>query len=105
LDEVTGLKLNADLVVLSACQSGLGKLQSGEGVRGLARAFLYAGSRGVVCSLWPVDDARTAQLMTGMYRHLRSGNPAVEALARARRELANEGLPPLYWASFILIGE
>ena len=60
LDEVTRLRLNADLVVLSACRTGQGRLYSGEGVTGLARAFLYAGSRGVVSSLWSVDDRETA---------------------------------------------
>src|SRR5262249_11105170 len=80
LTEVTFLKLNADLVVLSACQTGGGTLSRGEGVGGLARAFLYAGSKGVVCSLWSVDDASTADLMEALYGHLRDGKPAAEAL-------------------------
>jgi CHAT domain-containing protein/Tfp pilus assembly protein PilF len=104
-DEVTNLRLNADLVVLSACQTGRGKLHAGEGVTGLARAFLYAGSRGIVCSLWPVDDRRTALLMKSMYTRLNKGEPAADALRAAQRELLDRGLPPLYWAPFILIGE
>ncbi len=105
LDEVTGLKLNADLVVLSACRSGQGQLRNGEGVSGLARAFLYAGSRGVVCSLWSVADAETADLMTDMYRRLQAGKPAADALREARLEMLRAGKPPIYWAPFILIGE
>jgi CHAT domain-containing protein len=105
LNEVTGLRLNADLVVLSACRSGQGRLRRGEGVTGLARAFLYAGSKGVVCSLWPVDDRATAQLMTAMYGHLGKGLAAPEALRAAQRELIRAGRPPLYWAPFVCIGQ
>jgi CHAT domain-containing protein len=105
LDEVTHLKLNADLVILSACRTGQGKLHSGEGVHGLARAFLYAGSKGVVCSLWAVDDAQTARLMTALYRGLKDGRPAADALRDAQLALLREGQAPLYWAPFILIGE
>ncbi len=105
LDEVTGLKLNADLVVLSACRSGQGQLRNGEGVSGLARAFLYAGSRGVVCSLWSVADAETADLMTDMYTRLQAGKLAADALREARLEMLKAGKPPIYWAPFILIGE
>ena len=128
LEEVTHLKLNADLVVLSACETGRGDLRPAEGVIGLSRAFLYAGSRGVVCSLWKVDDERTAALMEAMYKHLKEGKPSAEALTLARRELMAgrdprdgepRGLEPLvparrqliadkqapyYWAPFILIG-
>jgi CHAT domain-containing protein len=105
LDEVTHLKLNADLVVLSACRTRQGRLHNGEGVRGLARAFLYAGCRGVVCSLWAVADQETAQLMTTMYGHLQKGQPAADALRAAKLALIKEGKPPVYWAPFILIGE
>jgi CHAT domain-containing protein len=105
LDEVTHLKLNADLVVLSACQTGRGHLHRGEGVTGLARAFLYSGSRGVVCSLWSVDDRQTAELMVSMYRHLEAGQPAADALRLARLEKIRQGAAPVYWAPFILIGQ
>src|SRR5262249_42064465 len=63
LDEIMRLKLNADLVVLSACETGRGKLYQGEGVRGLARGFIYAGAKGVVCSLWPVLDQDASEFM------------------------------------------
>jgi CHAT domain-containing protein/lipopolysaccharide biosynthesis regulator YciM len=105
LGEVTNLKLNADLVVLSACRTGQGKLLRGEGVSGLARAFLYAGSRGVVCSLWSVDDQQTANLMTDMYRRLKEGSTAAHALHEAKLELIRADRAPIYWAPFILIGE
>ncbi len=104
--EVTHLKLNADLVVLSACETGKGDLRPGEGVVGLSRSFLYAGSRGVVCSLWQVDDARTAVLMESLYNELRKGKvSSAEALALARRKLIAEEQAPFYWAPFILIGK
>jgi CHAT domain-containing protein/Tfp pilus assembly protein PilF len=105
LDEVTRLQLNADLVVLSACETGRGRLYAGEGVTGLARAFLYAGSRGVVCSLWAVDDRETATFMAHLYGGLKDGRAAADALRAAKLEMIRAGNPPVYWAPFILIGE
>jgi CHAT domain-containing protein len=105
LDEVTRVKLNADLVVLSACETGRGQLYAGEGVTGLARAFLYAGSRGVVCSLWSVDDRETATFMAQLYGGLKDGQTAAEALRAAKLAMLRAGKPPLYWAPFILLGE
>ena len=91
--------------LLSACRSGQGRLRQGEGVTGLARAFLYAGCRGIVCSLWPVHDEQTAVFMTDMYRHLQAGRAAEDALREARLAMLRAGKPPLYWAPFVLIGE
>jgi CHAT domain-containing protein/Tfp pilus assembly protein PilF len=105
LDEVTRLKLNADLVVLSACRTGQGRLSAAEGVEGLARAFLFAGSKGVACSLWSVDDRETADLMVKMYGRLRQGQPAADALRAAKLEMIRARKAPFYWAPFILIGE
>ena len=105
LNEIANLKLNADLVVLSACRTGQGRLQRGEGVSGLARMFIYAGTKGVVCSLWSVDDRETANLMVSMYRHLQKEQPAADALRAAQLEMIQAGKGPLYWAPFILIGE
>jgi CHAT domain-containing protein len=105
LDEVSELRLNADLVVLSACESGLGRLHEGEGIRGLAQAFLRAGSRGIVCSVWRVADAPTAPLMVEFYAGLKAGKSAADALRSAQKRSIEAGEPPLYWAPFILIGE
>ena len=102
---MTRLKLNADLVVLSACETGKGRLYAGEGVTGLARAFLYAGSRGVVCSLWSVDDRETAELMTALYKQLRQGRASADALRQAKLAMIHADKPPVYWAPFILLGE
>jgi len=105
LDEAMQLRLNADLVVLSACQTGRGQLYRGEGVRGLAQAFLYAGSRGVLCSLWNVSDGATAELMSRIYSELSNGKPADAALQAAQLEMIRGGHRPAVWAPFVLIGE
>jgi CHAT domain-containing protein len=106
MDEVMQLKMNADLVVLSACDTGRGRLYAGEGVRGLARAFQYAGCRDVVCSLWRVSDRETARLMASLYDEMAGkGRPAGEALRAAKLGLIKAGKPPLYWAPFVLFGE
>ena len=104
LDEVTRLRLNADLVVLSACRTGQGRLNAGEGVTGLARAFLYAGSRGVLSSLWSVDDAETSRFMVDVYQGLQDGKSTAEAVRAAKLKMIREGKPPVFWAPFIHIG-
>ena len=103
LDEVTGLKLNADMVVLSACRTG-GPLYKAEGVMGLARAFLFAGSRCVVCSLWRVPDQATPRLMTDFYSGLRTNETGADSLRTAQLRMIAADEPPLLWAPFILIG-
>jgi CHAT domain-containing protein len=105
VDEVTELRLNADLAVLSACRTGQGEVFRSEGVSGLARAFLFAGCRGVVCSLWRVDDEATSELMAGFYGGLKAGLPAADALRRVQREMIRAGRPPSQWAPFVLIGK
>lgn len=109
MTEIMRLKLNADLVTLSACRTGLGKLVNGEGVLGLTRAFLYAGTRSVIASLWNVNVTATAELMTAFYRNLKRGLPKDEALRQAKLELLNGKQPawrhPYFWASFVLMGE
>jgi CHAT domain-containing protein len=81
-------------------------MHNGEGVSGLARVFLYAGSRGVVCSLWSVDDDATSALMQDLYRRLQRDNhqDAAGALRRAKLALIADEQPPLLWAPFIHIG-
>ena len=105
LPEVAFLKLNADVVVLSACATARGRRSGGEGISGVARTFLYAGSKGVVCSLWSVDDARTADLMADFYKNLKAGKDTPDALRQAQRAMLHKGLPPFFWASFVLMGQ
>lgn len=103
------LRLSADLVTLSACDTALGKEMGGEGLVGLTRAFQFAGARSVLASLWQVSDASTGELMRRFYGHLRQGLPKDEALAAAQRELAQSADPllahPHHWAAFQLYGD
>ncbi|MCP3962362.1 MAG: CHAT domain-containing protein [bacterium] len=108
------VRIDADLVVLSACQSGLGKELRGEGLYGLTRAFQYAGARTVAATLWSVADETTAELMIRFYRHLRDGKPKDVALQQAQIELIRGQVEnargevasaPYYWAAFQLIGD
>lgn len=108
LSDVYNLRLTADLVVLSACHTALGKEIRGEGLIGLTRGFMYAGARRVVASLWAVDDSATAELMTRFYRRLlRDRLPAAAALRAAQRELAShpQWAAPYFWAGFVLQGD
>jgi CHAT domain-containing protein len=84
--EIFGMNLKANLVVLSGCDTALGKLSTGDELVGLTRAFIYAGTPSVVASLWSVDDSSTAQLMASFYRNLKTMNK-VEALRQAQLEL------------------
>jgi CHAT domain-containing protein len=102
-EDVSHLDLNADLVVLSACESGRGRIFNGEGVKGLSSAFLIAGARGVVCSLWKVDDEETARFMEAFYRRLRAGDSPAVALKQIRRAAAKRQASP-EWSAFILVG-
>jgi CHAT domain-containing protein len=106
-DETYGLELNADLVVLSACETGIGKLDDGRGIMGLSRGFLFAGARNLVVSLWPSDDFGTKYLMVAFYRHLLSGASIRDAMRAAKLELVAMGdviAKPYYWSPFIQIG-
>ena len=128
MSEILKLKLNADSVVLSACKTALGKEIAGEGIVGLSRAFMLAGSKTVIVSLWSVESNSTAVLMKSFYSHLKPGRSKEEALRLAKLELKNQSLAstdlsrgvtiagrdkkiqtgashPFFWAPFILIGE
>ena len=107
LSEVQGLSLDADLVVLSACDTGSGEYYSGEGVMGLSRGFLLAGGDSVVVSLWPVASRPTVELMTAFYQGLRSARRNPPVCARAQLSLMGkpETAAPLFWAPFVLIGQ
>jgi CHAT domain-containing protein len=109
--EVFGLHLAADLVVLSACQTGLGSgaladVPAGDDWVGLTRAFLHAGAANVVATLWPVDDWATAALMEAFYEGYRSDGDVEHALAAAQRALlaAPTTSHPFYWAGFVSVG-
>jgi len=107
-NEIAQLKLNADLVTLSACRSGLGSVMAGEGVMGLSRAFLDAGAQGLMVSLWNVNDEATATLMKSFYRNLNRGLTREEALRQAKLSLLHSTVPawrhPYFWAPFVLQG-
>ena len=108
-DEVFNLRLGGPLVVLSACETGLGKEKRGEGVMGLTRAFMYAGAPTVGVSLWSVADKSTAELMTDFYRRLLSANEGSSAGALRGAQLAmisgKKYSAPFYWAPFVLVGD
>lgn len=106
--EILGLDLAADLVVLSACETGLGRRVSGEGVIGLSRAFLQAGATSLLVSLWRVSDRSTPELMVRFYRkRLHGGLSKSEALWQAQLQLVREGrfAHPYHWAAFNLVGD
>lgn len=108
MHEIFNLRMRADLVVLSACDTGLGKQVSGEGLVGLTRAFLYAGANSLVVSLWQVADRSTAGLMVDFYNFLKQGEEKVDALQRAKLRMIESGgktSHPFYWAPFVLTGE
>lgn len=101
--EVFSLSMNPRLVVISACESGLGKVSGGEDVESLNRAFIYAGAGGVVASLWKVSDESTCALMGYFYEELRSMPPA-DALRSAQLKVMKKYPSPFFWASFYLTG-
>ena len=108
LDQIYNLNLDSDLVVLSACQTALGKDVRGEGLIGLTRGFMYAGARRVVASLWKVDDAATAEFMRRFYRNfLQKKLSAASALRQTQNEMKKvpRFRAPYFWAGFTMQGE
>jgi len=107
LDEIFDLKTTADVVVLSGCDTGLGRQVTGEGLIGLTQAFFYAGTRSVIVSLWPVSDAASPLLMPDFYRRLEEGASKAEALRQTKLHLldSDQWSHPFYWAQFILMGD
>ncbi len=105
--ETYNLALNADLVVLSSCESGLGKLISGEGLIALTRGFLYSGARNMIVSLWKISDKMTPELMNLFYRNVLDGREYSSALRQAKLKMIEDPLTafPRNWAAFILIGK
>ncbi len=106
LHDIFNLRLAAELVVLSACQTGRGENVSGEGIIGLSRGFMYAGAERVAVSLWNVNDEATAALMSGLYSYLlKDGLTPAAALRAAQIDQWQAGQSPYYWAAFTLQGE
>jgi CHAT domain-containing protein len=107
--EVYGLNLNADMVTLSACNTGSGKLQKGEGIMSLARGFIYAGVPSVVMTLWEVQDKSGYEIMRRFYQHLKDGHPKDVALQKAKIEFIKGSnmlkAHPYFWSSYILSGD
>ncbi len=101
VSEIYGLRLNAQVVMLSACETGLGRVSSGDDVVGLTRGFLYAGAQNVVGSLWEVDDDATSALSQAMYDGLKKGLPVAKALAQAQEQLLTKKPHPFFWAAFL----
>ena len=106
MSDIQATELRARLVVLSCCHSGKGEVNS-EGVVGMARAFLFAGARFVLVSLWAIDDEATMEFMESFYQHLRAGESSSYALQKAMRCLRDAGTfsAPKCWAPFVLIGD
>lgn len=105
--ELYNLRLNADLVVLSACETGIGELQRGEGIISLARGVSYAGAKSIVTTLWKVEDRATSQLMQRFYENLRKGMAKDSALHTAKLYLldSTSNVSPYNWAAFVPIGD
>ncbi len=105
--EIYNMRLNADMVVLSGCNTGMGILKRGEGLMGISRAFLYAGVSSLIVSLWPVEDKSTSVLMDSFYQYLNKGYNKNRALQKAKIDLIQSKdykKDPFYWAPFVLIG-
>jgi CHAT domain-containing protein/tetratricopeptide (TPR) repeat protein len=105
-EDVTGLDLLAtELVVLSACDTGLGEVHTGEGVFGLQRAFILAGAKTLIMSLWKVPDRETQELMVDLYRRILAGEGRAEALQQAQLAMKQKYADPYYWGAFVCLGE
>jgi len=116
MSEIFNLRLDANLVVLSACDTGTGKLRRGEGLIGLTRAFMYAGTPSVAASLWKVNDQSTSLFMEFFYQNLKEGQSKADALRQAKKHLMQTRAwsdtvseeqsfaAPYFWAPFVLIG-
>ena len=106
--EITALSLNAELVTLSACDTGTGKLEGEEGIDSLERAFLIAGARTVVATLWGANDTFTPALIKAFYMHISNHEDKGEALRNAKLNMIRQfgqHLPPFYWAGFMMDGD
>jgi len=111
LNELYSLNINPELVVLSACETGIGKLQKGEGAMSIARGFQYAGAKNLLYSLWQINDASTAELMTFFYNTYQKTNSAFVANRQSKIDYLNDSSisnikkSPYYWSAFVYYGE
>jgi CHAT domain-containing protein len=106
--QIMRLHFNADLVTLSACDTGVGKVEGEEGITNLAEAFLESGAKAVVASLWSADDTYTRDLMVRFYTHIAEGQDKATALREAKVDLLakyGKQVPPYYWGAFVLVGD
>ncbi|NNE65395.1 MAG: CHAT domain-containing protein [Pyrinomonadaceae bacterium] len=105
VEDISKSRLNADLVTLSACETGLSRIYAGEEILGLSRGFIGAGARNVVMSLWTVNDASTVELMKEFYAEYNDHRNPLKALRVAQRQLISHGYHPYYWSPFVIIGK
>jgi len=106
VSEIYNLRMTSNLVILSACQTGRGRLEKGEGILGLPRIFFYSGAKSVVSSLWKIDDKSTSIFMNHFYGFLSQGWNKSQSLRMAKLEMINSNYShPFYWAAFILNGD
>ena len=109
IGEIYNLNLNAEMVVLSACETGIGKLYQGEGIMSMARAFAYSGTKSIITSLWSVDDQATSKIMQGFYDNLAKGETKDAALRKAKLDYLNlhdhRASHPFFWAAFVGVGD
>jgi CHAT domain-containing protein len=106
MSKILSLKMNADVVALTACQSGLGKELSGEGVMSMGRAFHYAGARSALMSLWSVADVSSVKLTESFFQYCKSGKSKIESLKFTREDIRKQGFePPFFWRALVLVGD
>ncbi len=106
MSDILSLRMNADIVALTACQTGLGKDVSGEGVMSMGRAFQYAGAKSVLMSLWEVEEKSATTLAENFFKYRNQGKTKLESLKAARDDIRNDGYKhPFFWSAFILVGE
>ncbi|RLD90458.1 MAG: hypothetical protein DRJ13_18060, partial [Bacteroidetes bacterium] len=107
--EIYNMKLNAQMAVLSSCNSGLGKMQKGEGMMSLARGFIYAGCPSIIMTLWQVADKSSSELMTSFYKYLKRGKSKPEAMRLAKIDYLESAddltSNPYFWSGFVVLGD
>jgi CHAT domain-containing protein len=103
--DVCAIKLSAEIVTLSACETGLNSVFAGDELLGLSRGFLSAGASSMLLSLWTVNDEATGELMQNFYTELKKGKSSAESLRTAQCEFIKRELHPYFWSPFVLIGK